>query len=253
MYKIERQEKILNYINKENRASITELSEMFQVSKVTIRSDVDELEEKGLVNKTHGGVVSKTIGISSEIPYELKSQNNIKEKQRIAREALKYIKEDDVIIIDSGSTTFWLAERLPEGITVITTDILLAVEIIKSKKDIRIVMPGGEVEKSVYTLEGIDSIRYFESLHADKLFLGCDALDLEFGVSDRSRKCAATKKAMIEASTEVFLLTDSSKFESKLASKVCPLEKVDILIVDSIKDELKEKCQDLGTKVIVAK
>ncbi|MBS6397106.1 MAG: DeoR/GlpR transcriptional regulator [Clostridiales bacterium] len=253
MYKIERQEKILDYINKKERASIAELSELFHVSKVTMRSDVDELEGKGLVNKTHGGVVSKDIGISSEIPYEIKNQSKIKEKQRIAKAALQYVKKKDVIIIDSGSTTFRLVEGLPDEITVITTDILLAVEIIKSKKDIRIVMPGGEVDKTVYTLEGIDTIRFFESLHADKVFLGCDALDFEIGLSDRSREYAAIKQAMIKASAQVILLTDSSKFHSKLMSKVCPLEQLDVLIVDKIDSELEDKCQSAGIQVVTAK
>ena len=74
MYKIERQEKILDYINKNNRASIAELSEMFKVSKVTIRTDLEDLEGKNLVNKTHGGVECKDIGISSEIPYDVKTK-----------------------------------------------------------------------------------------------------------------------------------------------------------------------------------
>lgn len=150
MYKIERQEKILDYINEKSRVSVIELSEVFQVSKVTIRADIDELEINGLVNKTHGGAVSKNIGISSEIPYEIKNQSNIKQKRKIAKVALRYITKNDVIILDSGSTTFQLIEGLPDGITVITTDILVAVEIIKSKKDIQLIMPGGEVQKSVY-------------------------------------------------------------------------------------------------------
>ena len=131
MYKIERQEKILDYINKNNRASIAELSEMFKVSKVTIRTDLEDLEGKNLVNKTHGGVVCKDIGISSEIPYDVKTKSNIQQKQRIAKRASKFIKKGDVIILDSGSTMFQLVEWLPEGITVITTDILVAVEIVK--------------------------------------------------------------------------------------------------------------------------
>lgn len=252
MYKIERQEKILDYVNREERASVTELSELFQVSKVTIRTDIDELEMKGLVNKTHGGVVSKEVGIFSEIPYEIKNQSKVKEKQKIAAEAVKYIKKNDVIILDSGSTTFHLIQGLPKEITVITTDILMAMEMIKCRKDIQIIMPGGEVEKSVYTLKGIDTIRFFESLHADKVFLGCDALDLDFGISDRSREYAAVKKAMIEASSEIVLLTDSSKFNSKLGTKVCPMQKVDILVVDEIEENMKQKCESLGINVVVA-
>lgn len=252
MYKIERQEKILDYVNKMDRASIAELSEMFQVSKVTIRADIDELEAKSLVNKTHGGVVGKNIGISSEIPYEIKNQSNIRAKEKIAKAALQYVKEDDVIILDSGSTTFRLVEWLPNGITVYTTDILLALEIIRNKKDVRLIMPGGEIKKSVYTMEGIDTIRFFESLHADKVFLGCDALDFHFGISDRSREYAATKQAMIEASSEVILLADSSKFNSKLGTKVCPMRRLDVMIVDKISNEMKVSCEKEGVRVIVA-
>lgn len=252
MYKIERQEKILDYVNKNGRASIAELSELFRVSKVTIRADIDELVEKKLVNKTHGGVVGRSIGISSEIPYEIKNQSNIKEKEKIAKAASKYIKEDDVIILDSGSTTLRLVEWLPEGITVITTDILIAMEIIKSGKNIRLFMPGGELKKTVYTMEGIDAIRFFESIHVDKLFLGCDALDFHFGISDRSREYAAIKKAMIEAASEVILMADSSKFNSRLGAKVCPIERVGTMIVDAIGEEIKASCEAAGVRVVVA-
>ncbi len=253
MYKIERQEKILEYVNKEGRASIAELSDLFQVSKVTIRADIDELEVKNLVCKTHGGVLSKEIGIASEIPYEVKNQGNIKEKQRIAKEALKYIDKNDVIILDSGTTTYQLVDGLPEDITVITTDILIAVGIIQSKKNIRVLMPGGEIEKSVYTMEGIDAIRYFENIHADKLFLACDAVDFDFGVSDRSHQYAITKQTMIEAASQVILVTDSSKFYSKLVRKVCTLDKLDVVIVDKIEDSMRKKCEEANVSVVVAK
>lgn len=252
MYKIERQEKILQYINKQERASVNELSEMFEVSKVTIRSDIDELENKGLLNKTHGGAVSKEIGLSSEVPYEIKNKSKTKEKQKIANEALRFIKKKDIIILDSGSTTFRLVEGLPEGITVITPDVLIAFEIIKSKKDIQVVMPGGNVDP-LYTLQGIDAVRFFENIHADTLFLGCDGVDMEFGISESSREYAAVKRVMIEASGQVILMTDSSKFQFRRAAKVCPLNKVDVFITDKMDAEMYEKCDEAGVQVVIAK
>lgn len=252
MYKIERQDKILQYINKQERASVVELSEMFEVSKVTIRSDIDELESKGLLNKTHGGAVSKEIGLSSEIPYDIKNKSNIKEKNLIANEAVRFVKKKDIIILDSGSTTFRLVEMLPEGITVITPDILIAFEIIKSKKDIQVVMPGGTSDP-LYTLQGIDTVRFFENVHADKIFLGCDGIDPDFGVSESSREYAAVKRSMMEASDQVILMTDSSKFHFKRASKVCSLEKIDIFITDKMDEKIQKKCTEEGVRVIIAK
>lgn len=252
MYKIERQDKILQFINKQERASVTELSEMFGVSKVTIRSDIDEMESKGLLNKTHGGVVSKDIGLASQVPYDVKNKSRIYEKQKIADAALRYIKARDVIILDSGSTTFRLVERLPEGITVITPDVLIAFEIIKSKKNIQVVMPGGMVD-SLYTIQGSDALHFFENLHADKIFLGCDGMDAEFGVSESSREYAAVKRAMIAASGQVILMTDSSKFHCKKTSKVCPLKRVDVLITDKLDEKMAEKCTQDGIQVLIAK
>lgn len=252
MYKIERQEKILQYINKQERASVVELSEMFGVSKVTIRSDIDELESKGLLNKTHGGAVSKEIGLSSEIPYDIKNKSKIKEKNLIAMEAAKFIKKKDIIILDSGSTTFRLVEVLPDGITVITPDILIAFEIIKSKKDIQVVMPGGTSDP-LYTLQGIETVRFFENVHADKIFLGCDGVDPEFGVSESSREYAAVKRCMIEASGQVILMTDSSKFHFKRAAKVCGLKKIDAFITDKLDDKIQKKCIEEGIQLIIAK
>lgn len=252
MYKIERQEKILQYINKQERASVAELSQMFDVSKVTIRSDIDELESKGLLNKAHGGAVSKDIGLSSEIPYEVKNKSRIKEKQLIAKQALQFVEKKDIIILDSGSTTFRLVEGLPEGITVITPDVLIALEIIKSKKDIHVIMPGGNVDP-LYTLQGIDTLRFFENLHVDTIFLGCDGVDPEFGISESSREYAAVKRAMIEASGQVVLMTDSSKFGYKRAAKVCPLNKVDIFITDKMDENMQKICNEEGIRVYIVK
>lgn len=252
VYKIERQEKILQYINKQERASVVELSEMFEVSKVTIRSDIDELESKGLLNKTHGGAVSKDIGLSSQLPYEVKNKSKIKEKQKIADVALRYIEKKDIVILDSGSTTFRLVEGLPDGITVITPDILIAFEIIKSKKDIQVIMPGGNVDP-LYTLQGIDTLRFFENLHADTIFLGCDGVDPEFGISESSREYAAIKRAMIESAGQVILMTDSSKFGFKRAAKVCSMKKVDVFITDKMDDEMQKQCTEDGVQVIVVK
>lgn len=252
MYKIERQEKILQYVNKQERASVVELSEMFDVSKVTIRSDIDELESKGLLSKAHGGALSKDIGLSSEIPYEIKNKSKIKEKDLIAKKALQFIEKKDIIILDSGSTTFRLVEGLPDGITVITTDVLIALEIIKSKKDIHVIMPGGNVDP-LYTLQGIDTLRFFENIHVDTIFLGCDGVDAEFGISESSREYAAVKRAMIEASGQVILMTDSSKFGFKRAAKVCALNKVDVFITDKMDEKMQSKCNKEGIQIHLVK
>lgn len=253
MYKYERQDQILNYIRQREHASIAELSDMFHVTKVTIRTDVDELEKKGLVNKTHGGVISKEISSFSEIPYEVKSHKRIEEKAKIANVAKNFIKSGDVIILDAGSTTYQLVYGLPEGITVVTTDILIATEIAKTKKDIRVLIPAGELDRTVYTIKGIDTIKFFETLSVNKVFLGCDGLDFDFGLTERSREYAAVKVGMIKSASNVILLSDSTKFGNKMGTLVCGLDKINILVTDSLPENRKEQCEALGIQVVITK
>lgn len=253
LYKIERQQKMLEYIRKKKQVSVAELSEVFGVSKVTIRIDVDELDKRGLIEKAHGGVISKEIGSFTEIPYEIKCAEHIAEKTAIAKIASHFVNPNDVIILDSGSTVFQMLQFLPSNITVLTVDILIAAEIAKMKRNIRVFLPSGELDCEVYTIEGIDTVRFFESLRVDKAFIGCDGLDFNYGITDRSREYAAVKRTMIEAAADVTMLADSSKFTSKNGSKVCDLSMINTLITDAISEEQMQCCRDNNVNLIIAK
>lgn len=253
MYKVERQKKILEYVLERKKASVAELSETFGVSKVTIRMDIDELDGLGMLEKVHGGVISKEIGNLSEIPYEIKSAQYLEKKVAIAQIASQFVNPHDVIILDAGSTVFQMLKFLPDNITVLTVDIMIAAEIAKTKRNIRVFLAGGELNCEVYTIEGIDAVRFFESIRVDKAFIGCDGLDFQYGITDRTPDFAAVKKAMINAATEVTVLTDSSKFAVRIGSKVCDLSRVDTLITDEITDEQMQICRNRNVNVIVAK
>ncbi|MHB8276701.1 MAG: DeoR/GlpR family DNA-binding transcription regulator [Candidatus Humimicrobiaceae bacterium] len=252
MFQEERVKKILDFINKETRVNVTQLSKKFGVSKVTIRRDLDILVEEGVIVKTHGGAIPVQEKLSYEIPYRTKSAISKTEKQKIGREAAKLIKDNDIIILDSGSTTLEIAKRINQkNVTVVTNDINIAIEI-ANNPNIELIVAGGTLIKGVYTLVGDDAIEIFKKIHVNKTYLGCDALDLEFGISNRQLNECKIKLAMIAAALEVIMVCDRSKFNKKVSFHLCDVSKINKIITDSIDDKYLNALNEKKIEVIIA-
>jgi Transcriptional regulators of sugar metabolism len=251
MYQIERLEKILEYINTHKKAKISELSEIFNTSKVTIRNDINELAQKGLVVKTHGGVLSIQNRFSLEIPSTRKLELNIEAKRKIGAAAASLIKNDDIIILDAGSTTLEVARHIKKSnVTVITNDIKIGMEVANQPKN-KLIMTGGTLESSVYTLLGDETVKFFSKVHVNKLFLGCDAMDLEMGITNRTLQEVSVKQAMMRAAEEIIVVTDSTKLHKKVFAQVCSVFDVNKIIIDKIDDPTRQALQQGGVEVIV--
>jgi len=250
MYQEERQKLILEYVNKYKKVSIKELSEEFDTSVVTIRADLNYLAEQSLLIKSHGGAMTNSYKINDIIPSDIKFETRVKEKKIIAEIAKKCLEKNDVIIIDSGSTTLELAKAITnEELIVYTNDLQIGVELAK-KPMVTLNLSGGQLIKGVYTLSGYETVDYFNNFNVDKLFLSCDALDLEFGISNRDRNEIAIKKAMIRGAKEIILMLDHTKLNSKVAQKVSEISVLDKIIIDEIDNDTKVKLENLGIEVI---
>lgn len=245
MLQIERQEKILQYINNNKRTSTEQLATELGVSQPTIRRDIDSLDKRGLIRKVHGGAISVHSTSLHEIPYSDKVNVNEPIKQKIGAAAAKLIEPNDIIILDSGTTTLEVAKNIVKpNITVLTNDIKISEEL-ALKDNVQTLVCGGLLHNSVYTLTGNMPVDFFKKFHVNKLFLGCDALDFSFGLSDRSNETADVKRAMIGAAYETILVTDSSKLNKKAFCYVCELSTINTIIIDKLEKKelyfLKEK------------
>lgn len=240
MLPAERHDEITSYVNQEKNATTEELAELFQVSPVTIRRDIEFLSKNGRLVKVHGGAMAITSAPMQEIPFDTKIKQNPEAKRMIGKCAAQFIKPGDVIILDSGSTTLEVAKNIFQPhITALTNDLMVSLELAR-KKDIRIVLCGGIMDIDTYALSGNMSIGYFQNFHADKMFLGCDALDADFGLSDRSYDSAQLKLAMMQASSEVIAVADSSKLDKKVFCYYSGLEVLDKIVIEKIDDRYKE-------------
>jgi DeoR/GlpR family transcriptional regulator of sugar metabolism len=252
MFQIERQERILQYINEKGKANIKELSDAFNVSKITIRRDLDELAQRNLIIKTHGGVMSLENNFLYEIPYESKSGVNMEAKSKIGKAAAQLIEPNDVIILDAGSTTLQMVKNINKNnVTIITNDIKIAMEV-AHKSGLKLIVGGGIREESVYTLIGPTTEEFFLNVHVNKTFLGCDAISLEYGITNRTMQEVPIKRAMMKAAEEVIAVADHSKLDKKVFSFLCQIKEINKLVIDKVEEDFKKSLNDIGVEVIVA-
>jgi DeoR/GlpR family transcriptional regulator of sugar metabolism len=251
-YLEERRSEIVKIVNSQGKVSTKELSNLLGLSLVTIRNDINQLAELGVIVKTHGGALSTSKVLNFEVPAAAKSLRNRKEKEGIGSMAASLVNDGDVVILDAGSTTFEVAKNIKaKDVTVITNDIQIAYYLIENTR-IKTIVPGGTCAPDVYTLVGTQTSKFIEMLHADKVFLGCDAIDFRFGITNRTLEEVAIKQAMINSSDKVIAVVDSTKHDTYVFVKVCGLADLDVLITDRISDTNRAIASDLGVEVLIS-
>lgn len=249
MNKLKRQLKIIEELKMEGVVNINNLHEKLKVSKVTIRSDIEELDQKGYLLKTRGGgVLSNNRNLVRLIEKTIHEYEF--EKDLIAQTAAKLVNPGMRIIIDSGSTTSFLPRYLKDlNLTVITNSLIVVHELC-GLDNISLVVSGGSLRNESQSLIGIPSLSFFDSVNADILFLGATGFSAERGASASDIMEAETKKMMISSSAEVYLLVDSSKFDKNSLSRICHTSELTGIITDRISDELLQQLKDLNVLVL---
>ena len=248
---IPRHNSILHELDKKDYVLVQELCEKYNVSSVTIRKDLNYLESLGLLFRNHGGA-SKHVRYAYEKNVDEKENINVEAKQSIAKAALKLIEENDCIILASGTTMHYLARMLVNfgRLTVLTSSLRVALELCNNP-NINIIQLGGEVRKSSTSIVGSISETILAQFSCNKLFLGVDGIDMDFGISTSNAAEAHLNQLMIECSDKVMILADSSKLNKKGFGKIASLDKVDYLITDEgILAEDKKNLEEMGLSVI---
>lgn len=251
----ERKRRILEILEEKASVTVAELSEKFNVSEVTIRKILNELDDYGYLKRTRGGAVSLSTSIR-EFEQKEKEKTNIKEKMAIAKVAYDYVQNGETTFIDAGSTTLELVRLIKNGnkrnIVVVTNAINLAVEMIDAE-DIELVLIGGCVRHRILSCVGSIAERAIESLYFDKVFLGTNSIDIEHGLTTPNIYEAQVKQHMLKSAKEIILLADYSKFGQASLAKVCPVTSINKIITDwNVPIEYVNKIQDMGVNVTIA-
>lgn len=238
MLPAQRHARIVQRLHEDGFVEIAELSVHLSVDRSTVRRDLEALELRGLVRRTRGGAFPGPASGEKDIPYEVKRIEHISEKQALGAFAASLVQESEAVLLDSGSTTFEIARALRNrtNISVVTNDLNVAM-CLADAPGIQLIVTGGILLESVYTLVGPRTIEELRELHVDRAFLGADAIHHEAGITNVTFVEVEVKRAMMAAARQVVVVADSSKFEHRALASVCGLDDVDLIVTDDALDQ----------------
>jgi DeoR/GlpR family transcriptional regulator of sugar metabolism len=249
----QRRDKILELIREDGQAKVMDLARIFKVTEVTIRQDLERIEKDGFIIREHGGAYLKNIDMNVR-NLSLLNQDNLVQKNLIARKALEFIQDGDTIILDSGSTISEIAKLITgyRNLTVITNALNIAL-ILGAQAGINVIVTGGEFKAPTLSLTGQKAADFFQNLHVDKLFLATAGIALKSGLTYPGISDICVKRAMIESANETYLVADSTKIGKNSFASLGALSLINYLITDSqIKKEDIEWLKTYDVKFIIA-
>lgn len=258
--KEERKNKLISILKSNNGSSIKTLSKILDVSEMTIRRDIKELEGKNVIETFHGSVVynpkmNNPMESIQPMEYDLHSNSWLMEteKNKIGKKAVELIEEGDIIMIDSGTTTEKLSQNIGEDIQC-TALIASSNNLIHLmyKSNIDILFSGGTMHRDTCMFESAEGLDLINSVRATKLFLSAAGVHDKLGITCANAYETETKKRFIANSLKVILLVDSSKFGVVKSAHFCDMYQVDTIITDSgISDDWKKIIEDSGIELIL--
>jgi DeoR family transcriptional regulator of aga operon len=257
-----RRERIRSIVDERGFAKVAQLSQLFGISEVTIRSDLDALADVNALQRVHGGAVPG--GVASgrsglERTFEQSMLAGAREKARIGREAASLVQSHQAIVLDVGTTTTAIASALLErddlqGVVVITNALNIALLLEPVIPRFTVVVTGGTVRPLQHSLVDPLAGVVFDRIRADLAFIGCSGVDAASGITNVNLPEADLKRRMLAASARCIVVADSSKLGVTQQSRVAPIDEIDTLItgIEADSHEL-ERLSATGLRVLLAR
>lgn len=237
MYKREREQQILFLLQEHQEMTVAELSKRLYTSESSIRRDLTAMELNGLVKRTHGGVELLTEN-PTLIPFSNRLHFKIAEKKKIAKKALSYIQDGQVLFLDQSSSALFVAHELvgKKQVTIITNNIEILTTMAKSK--LKVYASGGYISPTNRNcLIGEDAHEIFSKTHADLLFFSVKSLSSDGNLYEHTREEIHIHNTMLENAAKKIFLCDSSKFDQYASYMQCSLKDVDHMLCESVLPE----------------
>jgi DeoR family transcriptional regulator of aga operon len=228
----ERRREILERLQTEGRVLVAELARRFKTSVITIRKDLEYLSQQGHLERAHGGALPVKTGVLKDSTLQEKSRIHRTEKMRIAAAAARMIREGQVVILDSGTTTTAIARacRHFKKLTIITNATNIAADLAETA--VEVILTGGVLRQNSYSLVGPLAEESLKKLSADLLFLGVDGFDIRYGLTTPNLLEARVNRAMAESARRTIVVCDSSKFGRRSLSLIMPTSAVHEAVTD---------------------
>jgi DeoR/GlpR family transcriptional regulator of sugar metabolism len=253
LLKEERQQLILETLRNNRQVTVAELSRRFDVSEVTVRRDLREMAEQGMVRRAHGGAVAATPA-PPEPPVVQRMIQAESCKECIGRAAAALVSDGESVFIGSGSTATYVARYLTDhkDLTVVTNALTIAIEL-AAAEGVTVVVTGGMMRDSELSLIGHITEQSLREVRVDKVIMGMRAISLEEGMTNDYLPEVMTDRTIIEMAPELILVADHTKFGKVASAYVAPIERATALVTDAQTDrEILHRLEEMGVQVIVA-
>lgn len=250
--KDKRREEIVRIVDSKGSISFRELHAKFALlSEVTLRSDLKELDAQRKIVRTYGGAKSLRSAVGFDLPMNQRVSQEAESKELIAQKAAGLVREGSTIYLDSGSTTAFFSQKLPDQQTTVFTSSISCVNELMHRRNITTIVPGGTLNQASMCLDGSETIAAVQKLNFEQLFLGTTGYSNETGLTCELSEQAHLKRACISRSEEVILLMDSSKVGKWGTFCFSRLEDLDVLVSDGrLPKEFLKACKRAGVEVL---
>jgi DeoR/GlpR family transcriptional regulator of sugar metabolism len=251
LFPAERQQKIIALLTDTGRVTVSELSQMFGVSEVTIRADLQTLAEHNLILRTHGGAV--LVPHAPELSLTLRRQQQVPEKERIGAAAAAFVTNGDAIFMDASSTALALAKHLRQhrDLTILTHSLAVA-QFMLDVPGVTVVVTGGVLQRDTVSLMGTEGLAILRKYNIKSGFFGAHGLSFPEGLTDVSAGEAEVKREVVAMCRQVIALIDSTKWgRVGPASFACPQDLHTIITDQQAPAALVDQARILGTRVVL--
>lgn len=244
-----RQRELLNYIRAYGTGSVTEMAKILGVSASTVRRDLNELQERGLVERIHGGAAPLTDDVEPLRPLREVAFSD--EKRRIGQAAASHIADHSTVLILGGTTTEAMLPFLGSvrGLTVLTNS-LMVVNRLAQYSDIALIVLGGLLRRQEMSLLGHLTIAGLDEFGIDQVFSGAFGIDPEIGVTGTNLSETQTDRSLASSARELIMLADHSKLTQRGPARLVPTTAVSTLITDDGADaDVLQRFREAGVIV----
>ncbi|MCJ2146347.1 DeoR/GlpR family DNA-binding transcription regulator [Bacillus paralicheniformis] len=251
--KLMRIKEMEEYILTNGTVSLDELCQVFNVSKNTVRRDINKLTEKGVIKKVYGGVTA--IEKTALIPFENRTIQNKDAKMKIAHYASRFIEDHDLIFIDSGTTTQSILETLdPNKNVTVLTNSLDIINAAAAMQNINLIIIGSNYKRKTQSFVGMDDPGTLDKYNINKAFMSATGATLTHGLTNSDLLEYEIKKKISEKAKQVYLLADHSKFGKSTLLTYAPFDRLHAIVTSqALDEEYHEYCKDRNIEIHLAK
>lgn len=247
-----RHQRVLEILQETGTASVAELGSRLSVTEMTIRRDLESLENDGALKRFHGGA-KLAFGSSYEPPFPVREKTNSEQKRALGRRVAQLVDDGDTIILDGGSTGIAIAETLTARQLTICPLSLRVAWVFARSTSVNLVLPPGSVRAGELSLSGADTTDYLRAHRFDHYVMTASGFSIESGFTEWNSEDAAVKRTALSVADNVIAAIDSSKFENVGFVKICPIDRPQSIVIDNgLNGGQLDRLENSANKVLIA-